>query len=169
MDRTTRQVQLRQKIRQLKRQHDNQVAQQTLEQLGIASDRCTWLLPDDPRAIDCVEWLKYAFPWQWSQIDWSRVGGSLCYACPKDSQLVPVFNQLCQQFQLGNPQVTIVWFNARNPVLQMELSVVQPNVLALFSHDWDTWIGSPQAGWCIEYHHEGTLCFGYGAITDGFA
>lgn len=169
MDKTTRQAQLRQKLRQLKQQQDNQAAKQTLEQLGIARERGTWLLPDDPQAIECVEWLKYAFPWQWSQIDWSRVEGSLCYSCPKDAQLVAVFNQLCQQFQLGNPRVTIIWFNARNPILQMELSVVQQHALALFSHNWDTWIVEPQMGWCIEYHHEGTLCFGYGAIADGIA
>lgn len=169
MDHHTRQAKLRQKLRQLKQQRDNQAAKQTLEQLGIASDRCTWLLPDDSPAIACVEWLKQAFPWQWSQIAWANVPGSFCDRCPKNEQLGAVFNQRCQQFKLGNPPVTIVWFNARNPILQMPLSIVQQHALALFSHDWDTWIVQPEAGWCMEYHHEGTLCFGYGTIDDGIA
>ncbi|MBW4422685.1 MAG: hypothetical protein KME13_26335 [Myxacorys californica WJT36-NPBG1] len=169
MDRTTRQAQLRQKLQHLKQQQEHQFAQQTLEQLGMSSDRCTYFLPEDPKAIDCVEWLKCALPWQWSQIDWAKVPGSLCYPCQKDPQLVAVLKQLCQQFQLDNPRVTIVWFNARHPIVQMELSVVQQNALALVSHDWDTWIVEPQAGWCIEYHHEGTLGFGFGAIKNGIA
>ncbi|MGI0483784.1 hypothetical protein ACN4EK_00025 [Pantanalinema rosaneae CENA516] len=169
MDRTTRQAQLRQKLRQLKQQQDHQLAKQTIAQLGIAIERCTWLLPDDSQAIDCVEWLKHAFPWQWSQIDWAAVPGSICVQCPKNLQLVMLFEQLCQQFELGDPVITLVWFNARNPILQMPLSVVQQNALALFTYDWDTWILEPEAGWCMEYHHEGTLGFGYGAIDDGVA
>jgi hypothetical protein len=169
MDKLTRQAKLQQKLRQLKQQQDNQLAKQTLEQLEIAGDRCTWLLPEDQRALNCVEWLKQAFPWQWAQIDWAKVPGSICYPCQKDPQLLTTLEQLCQQFQLGNPRVTLVWFSAHNPVLQMELSVVQQSALALFTHDWDTWIVRPEAGWCIEYHHEGTLCFGYSAIADGVA
>jgi hypothetical protein len=164
MDKTTRQARLRQKLRQLKQQQDNQLAKQTIAQLGIPADRCTWLLPEDQQALNCVEWLKQAFPWQWAQIDWAKVPGSVCYPCQKDPQLTATLAHLCQQFQLGNPAVSLVWFNAHHPILQMELSVVQQCALALFAHDWDTWIVRPEAGWCIEYHHEGTLCFGYGAI-----
>ncbi|MBM0744258.1 hypothetical protein JOY44_22015 [Phormidium sp. CLA17] len=169
MDSNTRQAKLRQKLRQLKQQHDTQFAKQMIEQLGISGDLVTWLVPDDQQASDCGEWLKRSFPWQWSQIDWANVPGSICYQCQKEPQTVAAFEQLCQQFQLGNPMVTVIWFNARNPILQMQLSTVQQNALALFNHDWDTWIGSLQAGWCIEYHHEETLCFGFGTISDGVA
>lgn len=165
MDRTLRQARLQQKLRQLKHRHGHRNAQQILEQLGIGGDRVTWFLPDDQSANTCVEWLNHAFPWHYSQIDWAKVPGSLCSPCQKDIQLVAVLDQLCQHFQLGNPDVTLIWFNAHNPLLHMELALVRHHAIALFNYDWDTWIIEPQTGWCIEYHHEGTLCGGYGAIA----
>ena len=63
-----------------------------------------------------------------------------------------------------NHTVTVTWDNALLPSIEVALSDAVKVAVSVFESSFDTWIVCPQENWCIEAHHEGTLCFGYGCL-----
>jgi hypothetical protein len=153
-----RKAKLAQKIAEFRQRSQLKESQQLLISLGISLDACKIFLPNTDISNRLEQWLSQSFPWQCGQIDWRKVSGSNCESW--GDQDISGFHSLCQTQQLGNPIVNVVWFSASHPILEMPLELVKLSLEAIVAEDWDTWIFDPVAGWCIEFYHEGTMCYG---------
>jgi|GEM_PF-1219771 len=158
MDSTHRKAKLKQKLTEFRKRSQLKEAHQLLIKLGIPLDLCQIFLPNTAEADHLEQWLSQSFPWQSGQIDWHRMSGSICVRWHE--QPAYVFHELCQTQQLPNSIVNVVWFSAAQPILAMPLDVVKLSLEAIVAEDWDTWIFDPVAGWCVEFYHEGTMCYG---------
>ncbi|RMH72317.1 MAG: hypothetical protein D6675_04760 [Gemmatimonadetes bacterium] len=70
--------------------------------------------------------------------------------------------QVSERAGLANPQVTVLWANFLSPNLKINLQDLIPVASKVVTQDfWDCWIFDEQDSWCIEYHHDGHLRFGY--------
>ncbi len=153
-----RKAKLAQKLAEFRQRSQLKEAQQLLIELGIPLELCKIFLPNTDVFNHLVQWLSQSFPWQYGQIDWQKVSGCICES--RQNQATSAFHELCQKQQLGDPIVNLVWFSAAHPILEMPLELVKLSLEEIVAEDWDTWIFDPVAGWCIEFHHEGTMCYG---------
>ncbi|ELS30371.1 MULTISPECIES: hypothetical protein [Pseudanabaena] len=160
MEASERQARLAQKLAEFRQRSQLKEAHQLAIALGIPLERCQVFLPNQARSKQLEEWLGKSFPWQFGQIDWQRVTNSICMSWHKNECADLVFRELCQAQQLSNTMVNVVWSSAHRPILEMDLNRVKITLSKIVAEDWDTWIFDPQAGWCIEFYHEGTMCYG---------
>lgn len=158
MDSTQRKAKLKQKLTDFRKRSQLKEAHQLLIKLGIPLDLCQIFLPNTAEADHLEQWLSQSFPWQSGQIDWHRMSGHICVKWHE--QPASIFHELCQTQQLPNSMVNVVWFSAAQPILAMPLDVVKLSLEAIVFEDWDTWIFDPVAGWCVEFYHEGSMCYG---------
>jgi hypothetical protein len=158
MEASERQAKLAQKLAEFRQRSQVKEAHQLLIKLGIPLDLCQIFLPNTAEADYLEQWLSQSFPWQSGQIDWHRISGSVCVSWHE--QPASMFHELCQTQQLCNSLVNVVWFSADQPILAMPLDVVKLSLEAIVAEDWDTWIFDVVGGWCVEFYHEGTMCFG---------
>ncbi len=156
------QTKLAQKLAEIRQRSQLKEAQQLLSDFGIPLDRCLIFLPNTFASERLEQWLSQAFPWQFGQIDWRKVSGSICLSWNNYDEAASAFNCLCKTQQFGNPIVNVMWFSTYRPIIEMQLDLVQISLAALLAEDWDTWIFDPASGWCVEFYHEGTI--GYGRI-----
>ncbi len=155
---SARKAKLAQKLAEFRLRSQLKAAHQLLIALDIPLELCKIFLPNTDVSNHLGQWLHQSFPWQYGQIDWQKLSGSICES--RHDQAASAFHELCQTQQLGNPIVNVVWFAAAHPILEMPLDAVKLSLEAIVAEDWDTWIFDPVAGWCIEFHHEGTMCYG---------
>lgn len=158
MGSSPRKAKLAQKLTEFRQRSQLKEAQKLLIKLDIPLDLCQIFLPNTAESHHLEQWLRQSLPWQSGQIDWDRMSASTCvkwHGTP-----APMFHELCQTQQLLNSIVNVVWFSAAQPILAMPLDVVKLSLEAIVAEDWDTWIFDPCAGWCVEFYHEGTMCYG---------
>ncbi|MDX2214805.1 MAG: hypothetical protein SFY66_16065 [Oculatellaceae cyanobacterium bins.114] len=183
MERHTRQAKLQQKLAQFHQRQWERSTQALLTTLEILPQECNAFPTDHAFVQDCLQWLEQSFPWQWAQIDWVAVPQSQCRHWTSQESQIAAFTELCQIIQINHlsqhpspdPTVVVIWFNANTPVLELPWTVVQRTMQCtsvgasstIFEQDSDTWIMDRQAKWCLECHHEGTLCYGQSThVTD---
>ncbi|BBC26017.1 hypothetical protein [Pseudanabaena sp. ABRG5-3] len=160
MEDSPSQSQLTQKLAAVRQRSQLQAAQNWLTDIGIPLDACQIFLPNSSAAQALEQWLSQSFPWQYAQIDWQSVPESICVNLSSRDDVALAFSELCQTQQLINPNVNILWFSAHQPTLAMPLQLVKDAIAEIVAQDWDTWIFEPVTGWCVEFHHEGTMCCG---------
>jgi hypothetical protein len=160
MESSERQAKLAQKLAEFRQRSQFKEAQLLLSELGIPTELCKAFLPNSSESKRLEQWLSQSFPWLFGQIDWQKVSGSICVSWHSDEQAASAFDDLCQSQQLGNSIVNVVWFSANRPSLEIPLDLVKLSLGAIVAEDWDTWIFDPVAGWCVEFYHEGTMCYG---------
>jgi hypothetical protein len=114
-----------------------------------------------PEAEAIADWIESHFPIVGVQIDWDKVASSRCIKWSDTSDLVRSFATIvCDLSPEAN--VIVTWSDALYPSLEMKLSEVVQSSGAIFEACFDTYIVCQSENWCIEVHHEGTICFGYG-------
>jgi hypothetical protein len=109
-----------------------------------------------------TNWTEKAFPWECSQIDWTRVSSRRCVEWTSLEDLVPAFRKMADTLDPAS-LVVVMWANALCPVLEMLLGDVQKIATQIFEdHETssDVFVFNTNEGWLIEMHHEGTLCLG---------
>ena len=128
-----------------------------------AIDSKIYLAEDATETTDADLWLAHNYPFSWwGRIDWQKVSNSAKRLWSSYTDVVEIFQQLVIEQQLEDTEVFITWDGQL--VLEIQLSELLEADEKLFQMAWDTWIFSPQHGWCIECYHEGELCFGYSPI-----
>ncbi len=160
MEASERQVKLAQKLSEFRQRSQLKATQQLISELGLPSDCCTIHLPNTSASKQLEQWLSTSFPWQCGQIDWQQVAGSICVKGNSHPEEASAFDRICQTQQLGNPLVNVMWFSAHRSTLEIPLEFVKRSLVEIVAEDWDTWIFEPISGWCIEFYHEGTMCYG---------
>lgn len=108
-----------------------------------------------------LNWFKSHFPiaW-WGRVDWKSIDDYTNHTWSDTEDVKRIVRQFIKTNQLkGN--ILIFWSDASLPVLEMDLQTAFDNIEPIVEIDWDTWIFSPEEGWCIEIYHEGEICFGY--------
>jgi hypothetical protein len=163
MEDSASQSQLAQKLAEVRQRSQLKAAQNWLTDVGIPLDACQIFLPNSFAAQYLEQWLSQSFPWKYAQIDWQSVPESICINLPSRDDVALAFSELCQTQQLINPNVNILWFSAHQPTLAMPLQLVKDAIAEIVAQDWDTWSFEPVTGWCVEFHHEGTICYGISA------
>jgi hypothetical protein len=114
-----------------------------------------------PEAEAIADWIESHFPIIGVQIDWSRVQSHECVEWSEIGDLVRAFDSMAHAHP-GTASVIVTWSDALRPSLEMKLSEAIRIAPQLFEGVFDTWIVCQKENWCIEMHHEGTLCFGEG-------
>ncbi len=108
-----------------------------------------------------ADWIELHFPVIGMQIDWSKVSSSRCIEWSETADLVRAFATIIRDLP-SQTTVVVTWSDALYPSLEMPLSSVARVAPEIFESCFDTWIICQAENWCIEAHHEGTLCFGHG-------
>jgi hypothetical protein len=115
-----------------------------------------------PEDKDLTGWIEAAFPWLFTQIDWTRVSSHNCVEYTSLEDLVPAFQEMTNPLD-SNILVIVMWGEGCTPLLEMQLDDVVKIARQIFEeHETatDVFVFSRRAGWLMEMHHEGTLCFG---------
>jgi len=112
-------------------------------------------------AEQIADWLETHFPIVGVQIEWERVSSRRCIEWSDTLGLTRAFTTLVRDLP-GNPPVVVTWSDALLPSLEIALSELVKVAEVIFESSFDTWIVCKSENWCIEVHHEGTICFGYG-------
>ena len=121
------------------------------------------LEPQSRDADAIADWIESRFPIVGMQIDWARVPSSRSVKWSDTGELVDSFATLVSDLAL-NHTVRVTWGNALRPSIELAQSDVVKIAVSVFGSSFDTWVACPQENWCIEDHHEGTLCSGYGCL-----
>lgn len=133
---------------------------------ALKSDSCRYRLiqAQSPEANAVADWIQSQFPIIGMQIDWAKVASSRCLEWAETTDLVKGLATLIQDLPPGTP-VIVTWSDALYPSLEMTLSEAAKVAPEIFETTFDTWIVCQSENWCVEVHHEGTICFGYGRPT----
>jgi hypothetical protein len=108
-----------------------------------------------------ADWIESHFPIIGAQIDWPRVSSSRCIGWSDMDELIKGLATLVRDLSLETT-VAVTWSDALDPSIEMPLSGVLKAAVSIFECAFDSWITCESENWCIEAHHEGTICFGYG-------
>lgn len=114
-----------------------------------------------PEAEAVADWIESHFPIIGVQIEWAKVSSSRCIEWSETADLMKAFASIAQDLPRKTTMI-VTWSDALYPSLEMPLSEVEKAAPAIFESSFDTWIVCESENWCIEVHHEGTICFGYG-------
>ena len=114
-----------------------------------------------PEAEAVADWIESHFPIVGVQIDWAKLPTSRCMEWSETVDLVSAFESLVREMDQST-KVVVTWSNARYPSLEMRLCAMLKVASAIFESCFDTWVLCEADNWCIEAHHEGTICFGHG-------
>lgn len=107
-----------------------------------------------------TNWLENNFPIaSWGRIVWSKVPESFCTGYIRDPELVTAFNKIVENKQLGGTLV-VSWGNGLKLPIAMSMEMLRKYAEDILFEDSDIWICNEQDRWCIEYYHEGEICFG---------
>jgi len=112
-------------------------------------------------AESIADWIESHFPITGVQIDWARVSSRRCFEWSESEDLVRSFGSLVRGLP-AKSIVVVTWSDALYPSLEMPLCEVTKVASSIFEASFDSWIICESENWCIEVHHEGTICFGYG-------
>jgi hypothetical protein len=114
-----------------------------------------------PEAEAIADWIESRFPVVGVQIDWARVSSARCVEWSDTDGLIRGLATLVRDLP-PETTVAVTWSDALYPSVEMPLSEVLKAAPAIFECAFDTWIVCETENWCIEVHHEGTICFGHG-------
>ena len=109
-----------------------------------------------------IEWTELAFPFVYSQIDWTKVPAHRCTEWGDLEDLVPSFRRLAADFDTS-ARVVVMWANGLCPSVEMALGDVVRIAREIFEEhetSLDVFVFNRHEGWLIEMNHEGTLCVG---------
>ena len=110
-------------------------------------------------ADSIAEWLEKGFPLTGSQINWQKVPYHIGLDWTNEAELETLFPLLIKDLAL-TARVVITWSDALRPSIEMQLGDVKAVQSEVLGGGFDTWILCRDEKWCIEIHHEGTLCRG---------
>jgi len=120
------------------------------------------LIPAESAEADAIaDWIEASFPFNYTQIDWSKVPGHTCLKWHDEDLLSSSIAALTSHVA-ADTIVVVTWSDASRPSLELRLCDALEVGAALFEGGDDTWILSERENWCVEVHHEGTLCLGSG-------
>ena len=123
------------------------------------------ILPaQSPESNALIVWLERSFPISYSQIAWSKVPSHRCLNWSDPDDLVVKFQEIVVGLSISS-LVVVSWANDLCPSIEMHLGDVlrlSREIFEAFETSLDTWIMCREENWCIEMHHEGTLCRGRG-------
>jgi hypothetical protein len=113
---------------------------------------------------DLVLWFERVFPFSYSQVDWTKIPSHECVPWNDVEELLLGLQGLTSDLSSAT-RVVVLFGNALYPSLEVRLSDmnrVAREIFEQFETSQDTWIICREENWCIEMHHEGTLCRGKG-------
>jgi hypothetical protein len=137
-------------IRQQRQQRQQAEADRFVLDLGLGP--CTIHLSNSASEKQRTLWLESQFPWTIDQgqprIHWLQnpTHGSQ----PNADRLVEVLQGLTDSVAPDPPQITLHWYNFRDPVLDLAIEQLLPAVGAIVQRNQPLWIFDRQAYWCIE-------------------
>ncbi len=142
-------------------QHDRYLGQVTelLDELNAAGVAYQILSDSEEKAA--IAWLEGHFPVNAiAHIVWQDVPRSINRRWNDYSDLSATFRLMCDDLGLGDLKVLVMWSTGPSPVLELYLNAIRRYGEQIFAAQWDTFVFSPEHGWCVEAYHEGDLCFG---------
>jgi hypothetical protein len=94
---------------------------------------------------------------QGERIDWSEVPNHKCGRWSETADLVESVARVASGLR-GDPEVVVTWADGSCPSLAVRVSDLLKIACDVFEADFDTWIVCVAENWCLEAHHDGTVC-----------
>lgn len=132
-----------------------------LERLSHAAISHRLIPAESDEASSIADWIEANFPISGAQIDWDRVPGHTCLRWRDEDLIIDSITALTSHLVVDTT-VVVTWSDALRPSIEMRLGDVLRVGSELFRGGFDTWVLSREHNWCLEAHHEGTLCLGSG-------
>lgn len=114
---------------------------------------------ESEEATALVGWIETRFPLVGEKILWAEVPHHRCVPWNDTSDLIDSFSRLVRDLD-KNQEVHVTWSDGSCPSLAIRLGDLLGIAGDVFEADFDTWIVSQNENWCMEAHHDGTLCLG---------
>lgn len=115
---------------------------------------------DSAEARAAVRWIEDHFPMQGERIKWSEVPSHKCVHWSQTRDLVDSFTQMAAGLS-EDSELVITWADGSCPSIALQKSRLLTIATVVFEADFDTWVVCLAQGWCLEAHHDGTLCAAY--------
>jgi len=113
-------------------------------------------------SLDVTRWIETTFPIIGQRIDWSQVPGHDCSLWTETADLLKAFDRMVSLYNLRDADVVVTWSDGSCPSVALSVRGLLKVAVEMFEADFDTWIICATQNWCIEIHHDGSICFAYG-------
>ena len=107
-----------------------------------------------------IRWIETHFPMQGERIEWSQVPSHECVEWVETADLVDSFARLASGLPRDS-EVVVTWADGSCPSLVIQTSELLRVAADVLEADFDTWIVCATENWCLEVHHDGTVCAAY--------
>jgi len=121
-----------------------------------------------PEDKELTAWTEAAFPWGFSQIDWTLVPDHRCVEYTDLEDVVAAFRAMVETLS-AQSLVVVMWANGLCPLLEIQLGDLQTIATEIFEeHETsrDVFVFNRREGWLIEMHHEDTLSMGRSSVRE---
>jgi hypothetical protein len=159
-ERQERLRQRREELREVVSHDDQRIARQgLLDKLEANHESYGIIWAESPVINQVLQWVEDNFPFTADgRIDWDRAQDCSTVNWREENEICGKISRIIDEKQLGNPNVLVIWNDAKSLCLRMHLLAIAKYANSAF-WNWDTWIVCQDDGWVIENYHEGTISF----------
>jgi hypothetical protein len=151
----------REELREVVSHEDQRKARQALlDKLEANHESYGIIWAENPIINHVLQWVEDNFPFTADgRIDWDKAQDCFSTDWKDESEICEKVSQIISEKQLGNPNVLVIWNDAKSLCLRMHLLAIAKYANSTFWNS-DAWIVCQDAaGWVIENNHDGTISF----------